>query len=67
MTNCSICSAISSATEPHVLWGALGIVSIALALLFAAVSPKHRDLLLVLAALMAGGIAVDVVAHGYEH
>ena len=42
-------------------------MGIALALLFAAVSPKYRDLLLVLAALMAGGIAVDVVAHGYEH
>ncbi len=64
---CSICSAIGTATEPHVEWGALAIVGIALALLFIGAAKKHQSILLVGIALLAGGIAVDVVAHGYAH
>ena len=64
---CSICQWMSALTEPHVEWGALAIVGIALALLFWVAAKKHAQVLLVAIALFAGGIAVDVVAHGYDH
>jgi hypothetical protein len=42
-------------------------VGIALALLFWGAAKRHAQVLLVAIALFAGGIAVDVVAHGYDH
>ena len=65
--SCSICQSVSALGEPHVEWGALAIVGIALALLFWGAAKKHMEILLVAIALFAGGIAVDVVAHGYDH
>ena len=53
--------------EPHVLWGAVAIVGMALLLLFYRKAGKYSDLLTVLIALFAAGIAVDVTAHGYQH
>ena len=64
---CCVCQSVSALTEPHVEWGALAIVGIALALLFWGAAKKHAQVLLVAIALFAGGIAVDVVAHGYDH
>ena len=57
--SCSICQSVSALTEPHVEWGALAIVGIALALLFWGAAKKHMKILLVAIALFAGGIAVD--------
>lgn len=54
-----------SILEPHVFWGALVGVGIAIWL---AVKLKGREqIAAILLALFFGGIAVDVAAHGYQH
>ena len=65
MSGCQACAAISAATEPHVLWGALALVGLTLWLVLC--KPGKTLLPLLLIMLIGMGIAVDVAAHDYQH
>ena len=64
---CTTCAAISAATEPHVMWGGVAIAGIALVVVLGSLSGDSLFVALLLMAVIGVGMAVDVVAHGYQH